>query len=238
MPEPQPESAATALVHEEDAVGLAGAGALTQIAGVAAGVEPARKKRLGIGAWLCIAWLVGLFVAAVAAPILPIPGPNETFTSIQRAQAPFATIDQPGGGTTTPFAEGHYLGGDRNGHDLLSRAVYGARNSLIVGFGAIAFGIAVGASLGLIAGYYGGKARHRARRVLRRHAGHTRARARALVDRRAPRSHCRPVDPLSSRSASSPYRSSDGSRAPTPSCGRGGSSSPPPGHRARRTGAS
>lgn len=157
MPEPQPESAATALVHEEDAVGLAGAGALTQIAGVAAGVEPARKKRLGIGAWLCIAWLVGLFVAAVAAPILPIPGPNETFTSIQRAQAPFATIDQPGGGTTTPFAEGHYLGGDRNGHDLLSRAVYGARNSLIVGFGAIAFGIAVGASLGLIAGYYGGK---------------------------------------------------------------------------------
>jgi peptide/nickel transport system permease protein len=157
MPEPQSESAATALVHEEDAVGLAGAGALTQIAGVAAGVEPARKKRLGIGAWLCIAWLVGLFVAAVAAPILPIPGPNETFTEIQRAQAPFATIRTADGGTSTPFAEGHLLGGDRNGHDLLSRAVYGARNSLIVGFGAIALGIAAGGLLGLIAGYYGGK---------------------------------------------------------------------------------
>jgi peptide/nickel transport system permease protein len=157
MPERQSESAATALVHEEDAVGLPGAGALTQIAGVAAGVEPARKKRLGIGAWLAIAWLAGLFLAAIAAPILPIPGPNETFTEIQRAQAPFSTIKTSDGGTSTPFAQGHLLGGDRNGHDLLSRAVYGARNSLIVGFGAIALGIAVGASLGLIAGYYGGK---------------------------------------------------------------------------------
>lgn len=158
MPEPQPESAATALVHEEDAVGLPGAGALTHIAGVEAGVEPARKKRLGIGAWLSIAWLGLLVVGAIAAPIIPgLPGPNETFTQIQRAQAPFATIETPGGGTTTPFAEGHLLGGDRNGHDLLSRAIYGARNSLIVGFGAIVFGIAAGGLLGLIAGYYGGK---------------------------------------------------------------------------------
>lgn len=157
MPEPQPESAGTALVHEEDAVGLADAGALTQIGGVAAGVEPARKKRLGIGAWLAIIWLVGLVLAAVAAPILPLAGPNETFTEIQRAQAPFATIKTSDGGTTTPFAQGHILGGDRNGHDLFARAIYGARNSLIVGFGAIALGIAAGGLLGLIAGYYGGK---------------------------------------------------------------------------------
>ncbi len=83
--------------------------------------EPARKKRLGIGAWLAIVWLVGLILAAIVAPILPIAGPNETFTSIQRGQAPFSTITTSGGGTTTPFAEGHLLGGDRNGHDLLSR---------------------------------------------------------------------------------------------------------------------
>jgi peptide/nickel transport system permease protein len=157
MPEPQSESAGTALVTEEDVVGLAGGGALTQVAGVVAGVEPARKKRLGIGAWLAIIWLAGLILAAVAAPILPLAGPNETFTEIQRAQAPFSTIKTSDGGTSTPFAEGHLLGGDRNGHDLLSRAIYGARNSLVVGFGAIAFGILAGGLLGLVAGYYRGK---------------------------------------------------------------------------------
>ncbi len=158
MPEPSPESAGNTLVTERDTVGLAGAGPLAEIAGVVAGVEPVRKRRLGFGAWLAIVWLAGLILAAIAAPIIPgLADPNETFTEIQRAQAPFATIKTSDGGTSTPFAEGHILGGDRNGHDLLSRAVYGARNSLIVGFGAIAIGILVGGALGLVSGYYGGK---------------------------------------------------------------------------------
>jgi peptide/nickel transport system permease protein len=156
MPEQPPESAGTALADEVDRTGLVADAVTVEIAGITAGVEPTRK-RLGIGAWMAIVWLVGLILAAIVAPILPIAGPNETFTSIQRAQAPFATINEPGGGTTTPFAEGHILGGDRNGHDLLSRAVYGARNSLIVGFGAIGFGIIVGGLLGLVAGFYRGK---------------------------------------------------------------------------------
>ena len=158
MPEPSPESAGNTLVTERDTVGLAGAGPLAEIAGVVAGVEPVRKRRLGFGAWLAIVWLAGLILAAIAAPIIPgLADPNETFTEIQRAQAPFATIKTSDGGTSTPFAEGHILGGDRNGHDLLSRAVYGARNSLIVGFGAIAIGILAGGALGLVSGYYGGK---------------------------------------------------------------------------------
>lgn len=157
MPEQPPESAGTALADELETTGLVADAVTVEIAGVTAGVQPARKKRLGIGAWLAIVWLVGLILAAIIAPILPIAGPNETFTSIQRAQAPFATINEPGGGTTTPFAEGHVLGGDRNGHDLLSRAVYGARNSLIVGFGAVGFGILLGGLLGLVAGFYRGK---------------------------------------------------------------------------------
>ena len=158
MPEQQPpESAGTALADDLETTGLVADAFTVEVAGVTAGVQPARKKRLGIGAWLAIVWLVGLILAAIAAPILPIAGANETFTSIQRAQAPFSTITTTGGGTTTPFAEGHVLGGDRNGHDLLSRAIYGARNSLIVGFGAIAFGILVGGTLGLIGGYYRGR---------------------------------------------------------------------------------
>ncbi len=157
MPEQPPESAGTALADELETTGLAADAFTVEVAGITAGVRPARKKRLGIGAWLAIIWLVGLILAAVMTPILPIAGANETFTPIQRAQAPFATINESGGGTTTPFAEGHLLGGDRNGHDLLSRAIYGARNSLIVGFGAIAFGILAGGLLGLLGGYYRGR---------------------------------------------------------------------------------
>jgi peptide/nickel transport system permease protein len=157
MPEQPPESAGTALADDVDRTGLVADAVTVEIAGVTAGVEPARKKKLGLGAWLAIVWLAGLILAAIIAPILPIAGPNETFTSIQRAQAPFSTINEPGGGTTTPFAEGHILGGDRNGHDLLSRAIYGARNSLIVGFGAVGFGILLGGLLGLFAGFYRGR---------------------------------------------------------------------------------
>ncbi len=50
----------------------------------------------------------------------------------------------------------HLLGTDNLGRDLLSRIIYGARTSLILGFSIIAFGATVGILLGLIAGYYGG----------------------------------------------------------------------------------
>jgi peptide/nickel transport system permease protein len=165
MPEPQPpESAGTALADELETTGLVADAFTVEVAGVTAGVQPARKKRLGFGAWLAIVWIGGLILAAVIAPILPIAGPNDTFTSIQSSQAPFARVNTPVGctgnactGSIVPFTEGHLLGGDKNGHDLLSRAIYGARNSLIVGFGAIAFGILVGGLLGLLGGYYRGK---------------------------------------------------------------------------------
>ena len=51
-------------------------------------------------------------------------------------------------------SEGHLLGTDEYGRDVLSRLIYGARLSLIVGFCSVAFGLAVGVTLGLFAGYY------------------------------------------------------------------------------------
>jgi peptide/nickel transport system permease protein len=48
------------------------------------------------------------------------------------------------------------LGADYQGRDLLSRLLYGARTSLLVGVSAVLIAGCIGAPLGLIAGYFGG----------------------------------------------------------------------------------
>lgn len=50
----------------------------------------------------------------------------------------------------------HLLGTDHLGRDYLSRLLYGARVSLLIGFGAASIGCVVGVSLGVCAGYFGG----------------------------------------------------------------------------------
>lgn len=54
-----------------------------------------------------------------------------------------------------PSAE-HYLGTDKFGRDLFTRITYGYRISLTIAISAVAFALAVGGSLGLIAAYSGG----------------------------------------------------------------------------------
>lgn len=56
------------------------------------------------------------------------------------------------GGTIT-----HPLGTDKVGRDILSRIIYGARVSLTVSLVAILLSGAIGITLGLVAGYFGGK---------------------------------------------------------------------------------
>lgn len=55
-----------------------------------------------------------------------------------------------------PGAEGHVLGTDAYGRDLLSRIIYGARISIFVAVGGSILGAIVGILLGLVAGYFGG----------------------------------------------------------------------------------
>ena len=51
----------------------------------------------------------------------------------------------------------HWLGTDESGRDVLARIVHGSRYSVLIGMAATTIATVIGASLGAIAGFYGGK---------------------------------------------------------------------------------
>jgi len=57
----------------------------------------------------------------------------------------------------SPPSLSHLFGTDELGRDALSRVIFGARTSLLIGFGAALVAMAIGAPVGLVAGYAGGK---------------------------------------------------------------------------------
>ena len=85
--------------------------------------------------------LVILIILAILAPFI--------------APYPYAYQDLDLG--ASPPSSLHWLGTDVLGRDLLSRILYGARISLLVGFIATTVALIIGVSWGIIAGYFGGK---------------------------------------------------------------------------------
>jgi len=55
-----------------------------------------------------------------------------------------------------PFSPGHWLGTDPNGVDIFSMLVYGGQVSFEISLAVTAFGMIVGGTIGLTAGYFGG----------------------------------------------------------------------------------
>jgi len=83
--------------------------------------------------------------------------PTETNTGNVVLSAPYETIDP----TTSRIIEsswidGHYLGTDDRGRDVLARLVYGLRISMIFGISIAVTGTIVGCLLGGVQGYFGG----------------------------------------------------------------------------------
>ncbi|MBI4014270.1 MAG: ABC transporter permease [Candidatus Rokubacteria bacterium] len=70
--------------------------------------------------------------------------------------APHDPVEQRLERMLEPPGRGHLLGTDDLGRDILSRLVYGARVSLLVGLLSVGLSLGVGVSLGLVAGYRGG----------------------------------------------------------------------------------
>ncbi|MBM3451432.1 MAG: ABC transporter permease [Armatimonadetes bacterium] len=85
-------------------------------------------------------------IVSLAAPLLTPYDPS-TPNVIQRLLPP------PWAGGAEPS---HPLGTDQLGRDVLARLMYGGQISILVGFSAVALSGAIGVTLGLIAGYYGG----------------------------------------------------------------------------------
>ncbi|VIO79823.1 Glutathione transport system permease protein GsiD [Bradyrhizobium ivorense] len=104
--------------------------------------EPVRRGRwLGTLFWLAIGWMTLVFAVAILADVLPLPSPTDMDMLERRA----------------PFSAEHWLGTDGLGRDELSRLIYGARISLIVGLCAPVIGLVFGGALGMLAGYFRGR---------------------------------------------------------------------------------
>jgi ABC-type dipeptide/oligopeptide/nickel transport system permease subunit len=57
---------------------------------------------------------------------------------------------------TPPFSPGHLLGTDELGRDVLSRIIYGARISMVIGIVSVGISLSLGLLIGTLCGYYGG----------------------------------------------------------------------------------
>ena len=120
------------------------------------GASFAFKKRLGLygqlfdsgvgiaGVTICFFWLFTAIFAATVAPFDPL--------------AQIAVMKDSLPGAVVPDTHEVYLfGGDKLARDVFSRMVYGSKIVLIIAPAATAFALMVGITLGLPAGYYGGR---------------------------------------------------------------------------------
>ncbi|MBR4743148.1 MAG: ABC transporter permease [Oscillospiraceae bacterium] len=98
-----------------------------------------RRLKKNKGAVISLFVIAAIILCAILAPVIaPYPYEQQDFN------APFAGSSKE-----------HLLGTDRLGRDLLSRIIYGARQSLQMGLIAVAIAAVLGIIIGSIAGYYG-----------------------------------------------------------------------------------
>ena len=105
-----------------------------------------RQERVALAA---LGFIVFLVIIAIAAPlvvdVLGLPSPNTQNLNLTDAF-----------GSPLGPSSAHPFGVDQLGEDVMSRVIYGARVSLIVGIVGTAIATVIGVSLGVMAGFYRG----------------------------------------------------------------------------------
>lgn len=86
--------------------------------------------------------LSAILILVILTPVLPLQDPDITSTA-DRFQK--------------PLSDGHMLGTDHLGRDLLARLLHGTRLSLTIGVAAALIAGTIGSAIGIIAGYFGGR---------------------------------------------------------------------------------
>jgi dipeptide transport system permease protein len=98
------------------------------------------------GAVAGLVFVIAILLTAAFAPLLA-PFPPDLTNSAMFLKPP---VWQEGGSWA------HLLGTDAIGRDILSRLIYGARLSLLIGIAVVAVAIVAGIALGLVAGFFRG----------------------------------------------------------------------------------
>src|SRR5437667_11291109 len=102
------------------------------------GLRRLRKNKLAMAGFVVVV-LLGLI--AIFADVL----------------APYSYTKTNFGRLTEPPSRAYPLGTDQIGRDLLSRMIYGARVSMLVGLGAQIIVVSIGVPIGALSGYVGGR---------------------------------------------------------------------------------
>ena len=102
------------------------------------------SRRTGYGPvfWGAAGWLALIVFAAVFGDLLPLADPNRI---------------SPANKLLPIFSDGHVLGTDQLGRDILARLVAGARISVFISVATVTVGIIVGGLIGTTVGYLGGR---------------------------------------------------------------------------------
>jgi peptide/nickel transport system permease protein len=104
--------------------------------------DKVKRKRLGPFFWICVGWLAILGFCTIFASFLPLQNPTNSDFVI---------------GANAGISGAHWLGTDQIARDSLSRLVWGARTSLIIGLGGTLLGMTVGSVLGMLSAYLRGR---------------------------------------------------------------------------------
>ena len=100
-------------------------------------------SKLGVLFWISVSWLTLVAFAALFGWLLPLPDP----TRISPAEKYLPV-----------FSDGHLLGTDQLGRDMLARLVDGAKISVALSLTTVVVGITIGGLIGTTVGYFGGRA--------------------------------------------------------------------------------